>query len=415
MTEHATPYAQTAPAAPADAPQSHALRTLLILSALMAFASISTDLYLPAMPDMARALHATDGAMELTVSGFLVGFSLGQLAWGVISDRYGRRLPISLGLVLFIIGSAGCGMSNSAGTLIAWRLVQAVGACANVVLSRAMVRDLYSGHRAARMMSTLMTVMAIAPLLGPSVGGQILGWFSWRAIFWTLVVVGLLTLASVAWLPETLPAERRNREPLRRSFARYGALVTDRRVAGYAGAGGFFYGAMYAYVAGTPFAYISYYGVPAHWYGLLFGVGIVGIMATNLINARIVARFGSDSLMVAGSVAAAIAGCVLLINGCSGFGGLWGLVVPLFIMVASTGFIVANAITGALHVAPERAGSLSAYIGATQYGAGMIGSGLVGVFANGTPAPMSVVIALCCVACAVCARIGTQHSIHQVT
>jgi len=385
-----------------EAPQSHRWRILLILSALMAFASISTDLYLPAMPEMGKSLHANDGQIELTVSGFLVGFSLGQLVWGVVSDRYGRRLPITLGLILFVIGSAGCALSQTAEVMVFWRVVQAIGACANVVLARAMVRDLYSGHRAASMMSTLITVMAVAPLIGPSVGGQILVWSSWRAIFWTLVVVGILTLIALVWLPETLPEERRNGEPLLKSFMRYGTLLGDRRVMGYAGAGGCFYGAMYAYIAGTPFAYITYYHVPAHWYGLLFAVGIAGIMATNMINARIVARFGSDFLMSCGSVVAAISGCLLLADGVSGFGGLWGLVIPLFAMISATGFIVANAISGALHVFPERAGSLSAFIGATQYGTGILGSGLVGVFANGTPLPMTLVIAVLCVGCAGC-------------
>jgi MFS transporter, DHA1 family, multidrug resistance protein len=382
---------------------SHPLRILLILSALMAFASISTDLYLPAMPEMARNLHANAGQIELTVSGFLVGFSLGQLVWGVVSDRWGRRLPISLGLVLFIIGSAGCSMSHSAGALIAWRIVQATGACANVVLARAMVRDLYAGHRAASMMSTLITVMAVAPLIGPSVGGQILVWSSWRAIFWTLVVVGTLTLLSLAWLPETLPVERRSQDSLLKAFSRYGELLANGRVMGYAGVGALFYGAMYAYIAGTPFAYITYYHVPPHWYGILFGIGIAGIMATNVINARIVRIYSSDRILKYGTVCAAVAASVLLVDGLSDFGGLWGLVIPLFIIVSATGFIVANSIAGALHVAPERAGSLSAFIGAAQYGTGIIGSGLVGLFANGTPAPMASVIAVLCIACAICA------------
>lgn len=148
-------------------------RVLAILSILMAFASISTDLYLPALPAMGAALHAGAGTVELTISGYLTGFSLGQLVWGPVGDRYGRRLPVAIGLVLFVIGSAGCAVSTSVEMMIGWRVLQAVGACASVVLARAMVRDLHAGHRAAQMMSTLMTVMAIAPLLGPSLGGQI--------------------------------------------------------------------------------------------------------------------------------------------------------------------------------------------------------------------------------------------------
>ncbi len=296
--------------------------------------------------------------------------------------------------MLFIIGSAGCALSDSVWALIGWRAVQAVGACAGVVLARAMVRDLHSGERAAQMLSTLMTVMAIAPLLGPIVGGQILVFASWRAIFWTLVGVGLATLAALLALPETLPPERRNRERLARAMSRYGLLVRERRLIGYAGAGGFFYGGIYAYIAGTPFAYISYHHVPPQLYGLLFGAGIVGIMATNLINARLVMRLGGVRLLRAGTALAALAALVLAVDARAGWGGLAGLAVPLFFFVSMTGFIVANSIAGALASFPGRAGAVSALVGAIHYGTGIAGSALVGVFADGTPWPLGWVVAI---------------------
>jgi DHA1 family bicyclomycin/chloramphenicol resistance-like MFS transporter len=361
------------------------VRVLAILSALMGFASISTDLYLPALPTMAGTLQADAGTMELTISGYLIGFSLGQLLWGPIGDRHGRRLPIALGLLLFIVGSAGCALSASAGAMIGWRVVQAVGACASVVLARAMVRDLYEGERAAQMMSTLMTVMAAAPLLGPIVGGQILALAGWRAIFWVLVGVGLATLVALWTLPETLPRERRQGEPLARAFMRYGELLRRRAVLGYAGAGGFFYGGMFAYVAGTPFAYIGYHQVSPQRYGLLFALGIVGIMAANLVNARMVTQIGSDRLLRLGAIGAALAGAAVALAAWTGWGGLAGLVAPLFAFVAGTGFIVANSIVGALDSAPQRAGAVSALVGAVQYGSGVVGSALVGAFADGTP------------------------------
>ena len=385
-----------------DGPR-HDLRILAILSLLMGFASISTDLYLPAMPEMGRALHADAGAIELTISGYLIGFSLGQLLWGPIGDRYGRRAPVAIGLVLFVLGSAGCALSASAWQMVGWRVVQAVGACAGVVLARAMVRDLYEGNRAAQMLSTLMTVMAIAPLLGPILGGQILVLASWQAIFWTLVGVGLLTLAALFALPETLAPDRRNHEPLGRAIAAYVLLIRQRRLIGYAGAGGFFYGGVYAYIAGTPFAYISYYHVPPQLYGLLFGVGIVGIMGTNLINMRLVMRLGSVRLLRAGTSGTAFAAVVLAIDARTGWGGLMGLAVPLFVFVGLAGFIVANSVAGALSSFPQRAGAVSALIGALQYGTGILGSAMVGAFADGTPWPMGWVIALAGIGSALCA------------
>src|SRR4051812_9087258 len=383
----------------------HGWRVLAILSALMGFASISTDLYLPAMPAMGQSLGASPGMVEWTVSGYLIGFSVGQLLWGPIGDRFGRRLPVGSGLILFVIGSAGCAMAGSTWAIIGWRVVQAVGASAGVVLGRAMVRDLYEGDRAAKMLSTLMMVMAIAPLLGPILGAQILALAGWRTIFWTLVGVGLATLAALFTLPETLPTQRRNCEPLTRALIQYGTLLRDRRLIGFAGSSGFFYGGMFAYIAGTPFAYISYYHVPPQFYGLLFGVGIIGIMATNLLNARLVMRLGSERLLIRGTGAAALAGVLLAVTAWTGWGGLWGLAVPLFLFISATGFIVANSIAGALAGFPERAGAVSALIGAIHYGSGIIGSALVSAFADGTPWPMGWVIALAGIGSLLCARL----------
>ncbi|MDB6033195.1 MAG: drug transporter protein, partial [Verrucomicrobiales bacterium] len=258
--------------------------------------------------------------------------------------------------------------------------------------------------RAAQMLSTLMAVMAIAPLLGPIVGGQILALAGWRAIFWTLVGVGLATLAVLFTLPETLPAERRNREPLKRVLISYGHFLRERRILGYAGAGGFFYGGLFAYIAGTPSAYITYYHVPPRFYGLLFGVGVAGIMASNFANSRLVTRLGGERLLVGGTAVAAISGVLLAVATWIGWGGLAGLVLPLFLFISATGFIVANSISGALAGFPERAGAVSALVGAIQYGSGIIGSALVGAFADGTPWPMGWVIAIAGVGSLLCAR-----------
>ena len=394
----------SSPEQSASAKRSHEWLILAILSLLMAFASISTDLYLPALPAMAQSLHAEHGAVEFTISSYLIGFSLGQLVWGTVSDRFGRRLPVAIGLVLFIIGSAGCALSSTIGALITWRSIQAVGACASVVLSRAMVRDLYAGHRAAQMLSTLITVMAVAPLVGPSVGGFILTLTSWRAIFRVLVVVGAVTLLSLHFLPETLPQHRRREDRLGSALKAYVHLLRDRRLIAYAAAGAFFYAGVYAYIAGTPFAFMTYYHVSPQVYGILFAAGILGIMLTNQINGRLVMRHGSDALLRAGAIGAVVAAAWLVVDVSTGWGGLAGLVAPLFVFVAGNGFIVANSIGGALSVFPERAGAVSALTGAMQYGSGILSSGLVGLLADGTPRPMAWIIAVCAVGCIVSVR-----------
>lgn len=358
----------------------------------MAFSSISTDMYLPAMPMMSSALHAAAGSIELTISSYLAGFSLGQLVWGPAGDKYGRRRPIMIGLVLFTAGSVGCAMAANIHSMIAWRLLQAFGASACVVLARAMVRDLYVGRRSAQMMSTLMTIMSIGPLLAPSLGGQIMHFLSWRAIFWTLAGGGLLTIAALCALPETLPYAHRSHESLKYAFVRYTQLLKNRRILGYGGVSSFFYCGLFAYIAGTPFTYITYHHVLPQHYGALFALGVFGIMATNLINSKLVIKIDSDRLMRFGTLAATVSGLILAIDAWTDWGGLTGLVIPLFLFMSATGFIVANAIAGALGVAPERAGAVSALIGSIQYGSGILGAALVGFFQNGTPWPMACII-----------------------
>jgi len=348
-------------------------------------------------------LKAPSGSLQFTISGYLIGFSLGQLMWGPLADRYGRRKPIAIGLLFFVLGSAGCAMARSVEVLIAWRIVQALGACASVVLSRAIVRDLFHGTRAAQVMSTLMTVMAIAPLIGPSVGSVILESGSWRAIFWSLVAIGLVTLAALRVLPETLPNKRRSNEPLSRVFRIYGELIVHRPLLGSIGVVAFYYGGTFAYIAGSPFAYINYYHVSPHLYGLLFGAGIVGIMMLNQINARLLLRYSTELLVRVGCIVAAVTGIVAAVDAWTGFGGLIGLILPFFVFISASGLIAANSMASALNHFPGRTGAVSALMGSLQYGMGIIGSAAVGLLNDGTPRPMALVIALTSISGLLCA------------
>ena len=275
-------------------PASHrqSLRTLAILSALMAFGPLSTDFYLPALPTMADALHSNPGAMEWTISSYLIGCSVGQLIWGPLSDQYGRRGPVAIGIAIFILGSVGCALSTSVGAMIAWRVLQAIGACAGISLSRAMVRDLYSGARAAQMMSALITVMAITPLIGPLVGGQILRWPVGRH-FWLLAAVGVAALLALMTLPETLPPDRRRRDGLGKALRTYYWLLRrspdfrlrrDRRVHEFRRVRLCRGNAVRLYQPIT--------GFDPEFFGFVFSSGILGIMATNVFNARQVMRSG---------------------------------------------------------------------------------------------------------------------------
>lgn len=365
------------------------LRILIILSTLMSFASMSTDMYLPALPTITRALHASSVGIELTFSAFLAGFSAGQLLWGPLGDRFGRRLPVMAGVTLFIIGSAGCALAADVWQLMGWRVVQALGACAGPVLARAMVRDLYGREHAARVLSTLILIMGVAPLVGPLVGGQILEHGSWRVIFWVLAGFGGLTLVMLRGLPETLDRAQRSSAPLRTAFAAYPALLRDRRLLGYALAGGFFYAGAYAFIVGTPFVYIEYFHVSPQSYGLLFALNIVGMMAANFFNARLLARIGSERLFRLGTWILAGAGIVLALDARFGWGGLLGLVLPIFFYMSMNGFIVANSVAGALAAHPHQAGAASSLVGAMHFGSGILSAAMLGWWADGTPWTMA--------------------------
>ncbi|MEZ4890092.1 MAG: Bcr/CflA family efflux MFS transporter [Crocinitomicaceae bacterium] len=211
---------------------------IAILSALMAMTSLSVDIYLPAMPTMQ---HDLQGNIELTISGFLIGFSVAQIFWGPVSDKYGRKRPLYIGLALFIVGSVGCALSQTMFEMIVWRVIQAFGACTGPMLSRAMIRDMYGQTKAAEMLSTLMVVMAIAPIAGPLIGGKILVLSSWHSIFWLLAIIGILLLFSIFTLPETLTDERKNKGSLKLAFAKYRLLLKNRQFMVYTLCVTFFY------------------------------------------------------------------------------------------------------------------------------------------------------------------------------
>lgn len=382
---------------------------LAVLSLLMGFASISTDLYLPAMPAMASELRIAPGLAAMTVSMYLVGFSLGQLVWGPLSDRYGRRGPLMIGLLVFVVGSVGCALAGSGAAIVGWRAVQAVGACAGVVIARAMVRDRFEGTRGAQVMSTLMTIMALAPLLGPVVGSTVLRWGgSWRLIFGILVVTGMVTLAAVWTLPETLPSSRRAQGTLGSAFKAYGALFREWQLLAFAGSLGFFFAATFAYIAASPFVYITYFKLSPGTYALIFSSGIVGMIAANMMNRRLVSAWGPGRLLRIGAFGATAAIVVMMSCHLLQIDHPLAIVIPAVAFVGTTGFVVANAVTAALASFARSAGSASALLGAIQYGGGIVGAAAVGVFANGTPGPMIDVMLVASICCAICALVAAR-------
>ncbi|HHT0395716.1 TPA: multidrug effflux MFS transporter [Raoultella planticola] len=359
---------------------------ILILSGLMAFASLSTDIYLPAMPVMAAELQ---GDAELTITGFLIGFAVAQLIWGPIGDRLGRRTPLFIGMVLFIIGSVGCALSVSIDQIIFWRVFQALGACTGPMLARAMVRDLFARTRAAQMLSTLTIVMAIAPIIGPLLGGQLISVTSWHAIFWLLAGIGLLMLLALRWLPETLPPERRQQGSPLKAFHHYGQLLRNRIFIRYTLSLTCYYVAAYAFITGSPDVYIRYFGVEPQHYGRLFAVNILGLMTMSLVNRRLVQRYALGDLLKVALVVASLAMVAMAFSVKLHHGGLVGIALCVFLFFSMNGVIAATSTAAALDEAGEFAGSASAFIGALQYGSGIVSSLLLAGLHDGTPWTMT--------------------------
>ena len=368
--------------------KKHTLAFLLILSALMAFTSLSVDIYLPALPAMSHDLR---GDAELTVTGFLIGFTLAQLIWGPVADRIGRKTPLAVGMLLFTVGSIGCALSQTLPQIVFWRVFQAFGACVGPMLSRAMIRDLFGASQAARLLSTLVMIMAVAPIVGPLLGGVLLKIASWHAHFWLLAAIGALMFAAVFRLPESLPATRRARTPLWTAFADYRRLLTNRPFMRYTLCVTFFYIAAYAFITGSPKVYIGHFGIAPEYYGFWFGANIIGVMLLSAANRRLTRRFPLDILLKYATLTAAVA-ALLLVPAASL--GIWGIALPVFAVFSTNGIIAACANAAALaSVDSKTAGSAAALIGALQYGSGIVSTLLLTALSDGSPRAMVWIIA----------------------
>ncbi len=367
-------------------------RALLgVLGALTAFGPLSIDMYLPALPTIQRELATTAAATQRTLSAFFVGLALSQLVYGPLADRIGRRKPLFVGLGLYTLASVGAAFAPTVEALTLMRFVQAVGSAAGVVVTRAVIRDLYSGRAAASALSLLMLIMGAAPILAPLLGGGVLAVAGWRAIFAVLAGCGALTLLAVATiLPETGRPSRSG------AVARaYLELIRDRRFVGYTLAGGFGSAGMFAYIAGSPFVLIEMHRVSPGAFGWFFGVNALGLIAMSQLNRRLLVARSSEGLLAFATAWTAIAGIATFFVARSGFGGLPGIAVALFAFVSSLGLSGPNATALAMEGQPARAGAASALLGTLQFSLAAGASFLVGVLGERSATPMGVVMMVC--------------------
>ncbi len=378
--------------APLRVPQAGLLALLGLLTAL---APMSTDMYLPAFGAMAAQLRTPVAWIEATLAVYFAGAALGQLLFGPLSDRYGRKPPLLAGLLLFTAASVGCALAPSVEWLLAMRLLQALGASAATVIARAVVTDCFDTLGSARALSRMMMVMGVAPILAPLAGGYLLR-LQWPAIFWSLALFGLLCLLlSSGLLHETHPARSPQRAARGWPWRGMAPLLRDPVFMRQTGVGALGLAAMFAYIAGLPFVFISIYGVAPEHYGWPFGSNAVGLVLASQWNARLLRRHGPERLRRFALGALALSTLALLAIGLAAPQRLGWLLPPLFLSVASVGFVGPNSAALALAGQRTRAGLAAALMGGVQFGVFGLAALVVSAWHDGTALPMVGTMALC--------------------
>jgi DHA1 family bicyclomycin/chloramphenicol resistance-like MFS transporter len=370
----------------------------VLLTTLVALGPLSTDLYLPSLPTLARVFASDVASVQLTLSVFLAGFACGQIVYGPLSDRYGRRPVLLGGLLMFCVGTLGCVFAHSIDRLILARFVQALGACAGPVIGRAVVRDLWGASESARVIAYMGGAMAIGPLLGPTLGGFLTVLFGWQSNFVLLLLVAVVQLAVVA---RVLGESNVHRDPEAttpaRMLANFRRLLADRSYLGYLLTFSFSYSALFAFISASSFVLAGRHGLTPQVYGMCFGIVVAGYLIGSVASGRLVRRLGSDGLLARGACLGAVAGVSMAVLEFSGVHGVAAILAPMFFCTVATGLVMPNAIARALAPYPTMAGSASALMGFVQMTmAACVGIAVGHALAAGAQA-LAVAVALCSV------------------
>jgi len=379
---------------PATAPS--VTKLIWILALLAALGPFTIDMYLPSFPDIARSLGVEVAAVELTVATYLAGLAIGNLIYGPLADRFGRRRPLLLGLGIYSLTSLLCAAAPNLPLLAAGRLLQGIGGAAGMVISRAVVRDRFNESESARIYSALMLIMGVAPIVAPLLGGQLVGVGpGWPLIFLILTVLGASVWTMIArLLPESLPVEARTRRSPVETIRTMGATLRQLRFVRLALAGGAIQASMFAYIAGSPFVFIELFGIPQEHYGFYFGANALGFISMSQLNRWMVPRFGVQPTMRAAIFVATAAYTALWFAGNGGAGPM--ILLPLmFVGIASIGCVLPNATAAAMAPFDRSAGVASSLLGTIQVACGALAAMSVSLLADGSARPMFTVMFGC--------------------
>ena len=382
------------------------LRTGLVLGLLSTLGPLSIDLYLPAFPVMARDLGGSAADVQRSLSIFLLALAAAQIVWGSLGDRFGRKRPLYAGLALFVLGSAGSALARDPQMLIAMRFVQGFGICAGTAVSRAMIRDLYAGHRAARMLALSFLVIGISPVLAPLFGSFFLKAAGWRAMFWLLGALGVAALAlAAAMLPESMPPARRLSIHPRALFASYAGLLGNARFMAAAGVAGLATTTPYAFVTAAPFLFAQGYGLSPTAYGVLLGVAAICSIGSTQFSPNLMRAWGPKkhlARITLGAVAVAGLLTALALASAAPLVAVQGLMMLLFVLV---GLALTPAAVTALDAAPA-AGAGAAMLGTVQLAITALASASLSLFPAGALLPLAGLLLATWLVAALLARLA---------
>jgi DHA1 family bicyclomycin/chloramphenicol resistance-like MFS transporter len=366
-----------------------------LLAALSAIGPLTTDMYLPSLPDIARQLHASTAQVQFTISAYLIGFAVGQIFYGPVSDRHGRKPVLMAAMALYCVASLACALSTSIEMLIIARTFQALGGSGGIVLTRAIVRDIYAGARAGRELSLIGSVMALAPVLAPIAGGLLQTGFGWRAVFFALVAAGLVG-AGIVWLllPETLNTRAAEPVSIASMGRSYRIVVRNPAYLAYLGITSASYAGLFAWISGAAFVLQNLYGLTPFDFGAAFALGSIGYMTGSALAARIVVRFGLDGVLGVGGCACAVGGLGMVAAVALGLSSSLSLVAPVAIYLAGLGMVLPQGIAGAMTPFPERAGAASSLFGFVQQSAAAVCGAVVGWFLGHSAWPLVLGVAV---------------------
>ncbi|EAL3904461.1 MFS transporter [Campylobacter upsaliensis] len=372
-------------------------RLIFILALMSSIAPLSTDMYLPALSQVKQSFETSEFLTQLSLASFFIAFALGQLIYGPLSDVFGRKIPVLVGIFLFMLSSLFCVIIDNIYVFIILRFFEALGGCAGVVIARAIVNDLFELKEAASIFALMMVFSALAPMLSPSFGGFLIEYFSWHSIFATLFGLGILLFLLIFFaLKESAPHLKRQKFSHKETLKSYRFVLKDKPFILYVSCASLVLAAMFAYITGSSFVFINFFGLSERDFGLLFGLNALGFVIFANINAKMVRKIDSEKILFYALIIMLISTLILFVNSLIK-PNFWLFELSIFTSIALLGFIAPNTTTLAMARFKDHSGTASAVLGTSQFALAGVISFIVSAVGANTPVILALVMLICVV------------------